>query len=68
GEKKREQKSEQGGYHRSEFSYGHFYRMIPLPEGADADKAKAEFKNGVLQVQVPIQEQKHNKRQIPINT
>ena len=68
GEKKREQKSEQGGFHRSEFSYGHFYRLIPLPEGADAEKAKAEFKNGVLQVQVPVQEQKQNRRQIPINT
>ncbi len=71
GEKRREQESDEGGYHRSERSYGHFYRMIPLPEGAQIDKATADFKNGVLQVKVPIpeseQEQKKSRR-IPINS
>jgi HSP20 family protein len=69
GEKKREVEKEEGGIHRSERSYGHFYRMIPLPEGAESDKAKAQFKDGVLQVRVPISEQARAKhRQIPIST
>ncbi len=68
GEKRREQESDQGGVHRSERSYGHFYRLIPLPDGADADKAKAEFKNGVLTIQVPVSEQKRKSKQIPINS
>ena len=69
GEKRREHETTEGGYHRSERSYGRFYRMIPLPEGAQTDKAKAEFKNGVLNVQVPVPQQQQQKaRQIPINS
>jgi HSP20 family protein len=68
GEKRREKESEEGGIHRSERSYGHFYRVIPLPEGADSDKSKAEFKDGVLRVTVPLPEQRHKARQIPIGT
>jgi len=68
GEKKREVEKEEGGIHRSERSYGHFYRMIPLPDGAESDKAKAQFKDGVLQVRVPLSEQARGKhRQIPIS-
>jgi HSP20 family protein len=67
GEKRREHEQEEAGIHRSERSYGHFYRLIPLPEGAESDKAKAEFKNGILTVQVPISEQKRKGRQIQIS-
>ena len=66
GEKKREQVSEEGGVHRTERSYGRFYRTIPLPEGANPDKATAEFKNGVLQVRVPIDESKRKSRRLQI--
>ena len=69
GEKRREHESTEGGIHRSERSYGRFYRMIPLPEGAQTDKARADFKNGILEVQVPVPQQQQRKaRQIPINT
>ncbi len=67
GEKRREQESNEGGYHRSERSYGHFYRMIPLPEGTDTSKVKAEFKNGVLQIQAPLSEEHRKARQVPIS-
>jgi HSP20 family protein len=53
GERKREKKEEREGYSYSECSYGSFYRAIPLPEGADASKATAEFRNGVLEVIMP---------------
>jgi HSP20 family protein len=66
GEKKREEEKKEQGYHRSERVYGHFYRAIPLPDGADAEKAKAEFKDGVLRVTVPITESKRQARRIPI--
>jgi HSP20 family protein len=69
GEKKQEMEKEEGGIHRSERFYGRFYRTIPVPEGAEIDKAKAEFKDGVLQVRVPLSEQARSKRrQIPIST
>jgi HSP20 family protein len=66
GERKREWDEEKGGVHRSERSYGSFYRMIPLPEGANAEQAKAEFTNGVLQIRIPIPESAQKTRQIPI--
>jgi HSP20 family protein len=67
GEKKVEEEKKEKGYVRSERSYGHFYRAIPLPDGADAEKAKAEFKDGILRVSVPIAENKRQAKRIPIS-
>jgi HSP20 family protein len=66
GERKQEHTEERQGWHRSERVYGSFYRAIPLPEGAKTEQAKAEFRNGVLEVNVPIEEPKTNRRQIQI--
>ena len=66
GERKREHEEDRGGIHRSERSYGAFYRLIPLPEGANIDQAKAQFNNGVLEVRVPIPKSQEKSRQIPI--
>src|SRR5262245_36155134 len=48
GERKQEKKDEKAGW--SERSYGHFFRSIALPEGINAESAKASFKNGVLEI------------------
>ena len=53
GERKQEKTEEREGYSYNECSYGSFYRSIPLPAGADASKATAEFRNGVLEVTIP---------------
>jgi HSP20 family protein len=66
GEKRREERKEERGYHRSEISYGRFYRAIPLPQGADAGKANAEFKDGVLKIEVPVPEQQRKSREIQV--
>jgi HSP20 family protein len=69
GERKSEHEEKREGYYRSERSYGRFYRSVPLPEGVDAEKAKAEFKDGVLQVEVPLPQSAQRKaREIPIKT
>lgn len=47
-------KEEKEGLFYNERSFGSFYRAIPLPEGVDVAKATAEFKNGVLEVVVPV--------------
>ena len=52
GERRDERKEEREGFYRSEFSYGSFHRRIPLPEGVNADTAKASFQNGVLEIQM----------------
>jgi HSP20 family protein len=67
GERKQEYTDEEGGVRRSERVYGQFYRLIPLPEGADVENAQASFENGVLQITIPIPESQQNRRQIPIS-
>jgi hypothetical protein len=41
--------------------------VIPLPEGANAEQAKAQFENGVPEVAVPIPESQRHRRSISIN-
>ncbi|HEX2825348.1 MAG TPA: Hsp20 family protein [Burkholderiales bacterium] len=52
GERQDERASEPG-HRRSELHYGSFTRRIPLPEGVDADNARAILRNGVLEVRIP---------------
>jgi len=66
GERKREEEEKREGYYRSERSYGRFYRLIPLPEGANIDQAKANFNNGVLEISVPVAQAEQKRRQVPI--
>jgi HSP20 family protein len=53
GERRSEHQEEREGVYRSERSYGSFYRVVPLPEGAMTDQAKATFDNGVLEITMP---------------
>jgi HSP20 family protein len=66
GERKFEKEEKGKKYHRVERSYGHFTRTFTLPEDADADNVKAEFKNGVLEVHLHKAE-KAKPKQIDIN-
>jgi HSP20 family protein len=64
GERKYDHQEEREGVFRSERSYGSFYRVVPLPEGAVSDSAKANFKDGVLEVvlQAPSHEVRRGRR------
>ena len=53
GEKKREEKVETKNYYRMESSSGSFTRSFRLPVEVQADKAKARFSDGVLQMRIP---------------
>jgi HSP20 family protein len=53
GERKRDFEEEHEGLYRSERSYGSFWRVIPLPEGAISEQAKATFRDGVLEITMP---------------
>lgn len=66
GERKAEKEEKREGYYHSERSYGKFYRSILLPEGAKADQTAAQFKDGVLEVTIPIPEAKAATKEIPI--
>ncbi|GBD95493.1 MAG TPA: Hsp20/alpha crystallin family protein [Nitrospirae bacterium] len=53
GEKKKEEKVERKNYYRLERSCGSFKRSFALPAEVETGKAKASFKNGVLEVKIP---------------
>jgi HSP20 family protein len=53
GERKSEIQTEEKGVIRSEFRYGHFRRVIPLPTPIQNDKVTAEYKDGILNLILP---------------
>lgn len=57
GERKAEKKTEEKGYRRVERSYGAFSRTFTLPSNVDAEKIKATFDNGLLEVHMPKKEE-----------
>ena len=62
GERKFEKEEKNKKYHRVERAYGYFSRCFSLPDAADADQVKADYKDGVLQVHVPKSERAKAKR------
>lgn len=67
GERKTENKSEKDGRYHSEFSYGSFYRSIPLMDEIKEDSVKATYKDGMLRVELQKSNSAHsNTKKIPI--
>jgi HSP20 family protein len=65
-EGERQEQREGRGY--SERTYGSFHRTIPLPEGVSAEGAQANFRDGVLEVRIPMpkREQPQKQRRLEI--
>lgn len=53
GRTRHEEKDEREDYYRSEISRGEFARTVRLPAEVDADKAKADFRDGMLELTLP---------------
>ena len=53
GKKSSEQRVEEKDYYRLECSYGSFTRTCQLPSEVIVDKARASFRDGVLEVKIP---------------
>jgi HSP20 family protein len=66
GERKQEKEEKREGFYHSERSYGKFLRSIALPEGARTDQANAEFKDGMLEITIPVPEAKEKSKTIPV--
>uniref|UniRef100_A0A7C2V5T9 Hsp20/alpha crystallin family protein n=1 Tax=Hydrogenobacter sp. TaxID=2152829 RepID=A0A7C2V5T9_9AQUI len=62
GEKKEEKEEKTETYHRVERVYGKFERVIPLPTDVKVEAAKAEFKDGVLEIRIPKAESSKEKK------
>ncbi|EAW38232.1 Hsp20/alpha crystallin family protein [Lyngbya sp. PCC 8106] len=61
GERKSEIKTENKGMTRTEFRYGKFRRIIPLPVRIQNTDIKADYKNGILTLTLPKAEEEKNK-------
>lgn len=61
GERKSEKTEESNGSTRSEFRYGRFQRIIPLPGRIDNQHVIADYKNGVLNLTLPKAEDEKSK-------
>ena len=67
GEKREEKEEKKKDYHLSERSHGSFQRSFTVPDGVDADKIDATFKDGVLTVTLPkTPEAQRKEKQIAI--
>jgi HSP20 family protein len=53
GEKREEKEEKSKDYYLKERQFGSFERTFAVPDGVDASKIAAEFKNGVLTVTLP---------------
>lgn len=61
GERRATVQAEERGVFRSEFRYGRFQRIIPLPARIQNTQVEAEFKNGILHLNLPKAEEERNK-------
>jgi HSP20 family protein len=61
GERKSETKSIEDGRTRSEFRYGKFSRVIPLPVRIQNTNVTADYKDGILNLTLPKSEEEKNK-------
>ena len=61
-QEERTEGTQEQGYQMMERSYGSFYRRIPLPQGAKSDSCKAEMRDGVLSITLPLDESVKRRR------
>ena len=66
GERQFEQRDDRN-YHRIERSYGSFVRSFSLPRSVDASAIAANYRNGILEIEIPKKEDA-KPRQIKINS
>lgn len=67
GEKKFEHEEKKKDFHRIERSYGSFHRTFEIPEEINEEDIKGEYKNGVLELKLPLKNpEKRKTKRIPI--
>ncbi len=68
GEKKFEHEEKKKDFHRIERSYGSFHRTFEIPEDIREDAITGEYRNGVLEIKLPLQSpEKRRVRKIQID-
>ena len=54
GERAQGAENREDEWFTTERTYGRFYRVVPLPDGVNFKEVKATFRNGVLEISVPL--------------
>jgi HSP20 family protein len=63
-ERRKEAEVTEKGYYHSELRYGAFGRPIPLPSGSDESHVKATYRDGILEVRIPVKKKTEAKIQV----
>ena len=66
GERNYDNEVKEENYYRRERAYGKFQRAFSLPAEVDSDNIKADFKGGLLKIEVPKPE-KQNPKEITVH-
>jgi HSP20 family protein len=66
GERREETTSEDKEGYRSEFRYGSFTRVLPLPAGAGEQDVKATYDDGILEVRLPVDPERAAAKKVPV--
>ena len=61
GERSYENEVKEENYHRKERALGKFQRSFTLAEDLDPDKIEADYKDGILKIEIPKPEEKKPK-------
>jgi len=56
-EKENSNEESNSNYTRKEFSYSSFQRSFTMPDAADGENIKAEYKDGILSIEIPKKEE-----------
>jgi HSP20 family protein len=67
GEKKEEKEETRKGVHYRESRHGSFSRSVPVDIAVDWDRAKAEYKRGVLKIVIPKKSGRAGRKLIPVS-
>lgn len=62
GSTRKEEKKEDGDFHRREIVSSSVSRTVTLPSEVEGDKARAQLKDGILEITLPKQEKAQRKR------
>lgn len=65
-ERREDKTTERDSGYRSEFHYGSFLRTVALPVGASDKDVKATYKDGILEVRIPIDRTKAAAERVPV--
>ena len=57
GERKQDEGVREDRYHRLERAYGHFSRSFTLPNTVDSNRVRAEYRDGVLSIVLPVRDE-----------